>query len=184
VRTLTIETFLEQKREAYKLELLTDSARSHRDIIVREVNRPGLCLAGHTRNFLDDRIQILGETEISFLESMSDERQREALDRLFRFKLNCIIVSKALELPPYLLEYANVNTVPVLRTPLSTTPFLHSLTESTCSSTTWRSVVSGSSTCVRSLASARFAFRNASKSYCVSRSGNRTSITIVTDWSA
>lgn len=129
MRTLKVGTFLEHKRETYKLELLTEGARSKRDITVREVNRPGLCLAGHTRNFLDDRIQILGETEISFLESMSDRRQREALDRLFQFTLNCIIVSKALDVPPYLLERANANQVPVLRTPLSTTPFLHSLTE-------------------------------------------------------
>lgn len=129
MRVLKIESFFEQKRELYKLELLTESARSQRDITVREVNRPGLCLAGHTRNFLDDRIQILGETEISFLETMPEARQREALDRLFQFKLNCIIVSKRLDVLPYMIEQANKNAVPVLRTPLSTTPFLHSLTE-------------------------------------------------------
>ena len=129
MRVLTVQTFFEQKREVYKLELLTSSALSERDITVREVNRPGLCLAGHTPNFLDDRIQILGETEITFLETMADAAQRAAIDRLLKFRLNCIIVTKALPVPAYLLQRAEERHVPLLRTPLSTTPFLHSLTE-------------------------------------------------------
>ena len=129
MRALSVQTFYEQKHEVYKLELLTRSTQSKRAITVREVNRPGLCLAGHTRNFLDDRIQILGETEISFLETMPEDTRRQALERLFQFRLNCIIVSKSLDVPAQLLECANASGVPVLRTPLSTTPFLHSLTE-------------------------------------------------------
>ena len=129
MHVLSVEDFFEQKREVYKLELLTENARSQRDITVRETNRPGLCLAGHTRNFLDDRVQILGETEITFLDSMHDGARRAAIDRLFQFRLNCIIVTKALPVSPYLLQRANEQQVPVLRTPLSTTPFLHSLTE-------------------------------------------------------
>lgn len=129
MRVFRVADFFEQKREIYKLELLTATPESERDITVREVNRPGLCLAGHTRNFLDDRIQILGETEITFLETMADAAQRAAIDRLFKFRLNCIIVTKSLRLPPYLLQRAEERHVPVLRTPLSTTPFLHSLTE-------------------------------------------------------
>jgi len=129
VRVLPVETLFERCREIYKFELLTDSSRSARDVSGREVHRPGLCLAGHTHNFLDDRIQILGETEVTFLESMTDAAKRAALDRLFQFELSCIIVSKSLPVPAYLLQRANERQVPVLRTPLSTTPFIHSLTE-------------------------------------------------------
>ncbi|HZM14740.1 MAG TPA: HPr(Ser) kinase/phosphatase [Candidatus Krumholzibacteria bacterium] len=129
MRVLSVQTFYERRLEVYKLELLTASAASEREITVREVNRPGLCLAGHTRNFLDDRIQILGETEITFLETMADSAQRAAIDRLLKFRLNCIIITKALPVPPYLQQRAEERRVPLLRTPLSTTPFLHSLTE-------------------------------------------------------
>ncbi|MFQ5600748.1 MAG: HPr(Ser) kinase/phosphatase [Candidatus Krumholzibacteriia bacterium] len=129
MRELAVHTFFENKRHTYKLKLLTDSPHSAHTITVREVNRPGLCLAGHTRNFLHDRIQILGETEISFLETMSPAAQEAALDRLFQFPLNCIIITKDLEAPQHLLNRSNERMVPVLRTPLSTTPFLHSLTD-------------------------------------------------------
>lgn len=129
MRTLPVEEFYERRRHAYRLEVLTDSPRSARPITVREVNRPGLCLAGHTRNFLDDRIQILGETEISFLDAMEPSAQRAALDLLLQFDLNCIIVTKSLDVPPYLVQRANERQIPVFRCPQSTTPFLHSLTE-------------------------------------------------------
>jgi HPr kinase/phosphorylase len=127
--SLAVAEFFEQKRHAYDLTLLTHSAASRLPITVREVSRPGLCLAGHTPNFLHDRIQILGETEITYLETMSDGDQAAALDRLFAFELNCIIITKALDPPPYLLARANARGVPVFRTPQSTTPFLHSLTD-------------------------------------------------------
>src|SRR4030095_8365178 len=39
-----------------------------------------------------------------------------------------IVVCKGLDIPPYLIQRANERQVPVLRTPLSTTPFIHSLT--------------------------------------------------------
>src|SRR2546430_598871 len=51
-----------------------------------------------------------------------------ALDRLFLFNMPLIGVCKGLETPPYLIQRANECQVPVLRTPLSTTPFIHSLT--------------------------------------------------------
>jgi HPr kinase/phosphorylase len=40
-----------------------------------------------------------------------------------------VIVAKGLEFPRYLIERGNRAGVPVLRTPLSTTPFIHQLTE-------------------------------------------------------
>lgn len=129
MRSLAVADFFEEKRHAYDFQLLTDSSVSGVPITVREVSRPGLCLAGHTRNFLNDRIQILGETEITYLETMGETEVDAALDRLFGFELICIIITKGLEPPLGLVRRANARQVPVLRTPLSTTPFLHSLTE-------------------------------------------------------
>jgi HPr kinase/phosphorylase len=53
---------------------------------------------------------------------------RAAVDRLFQFQMPLIMVCKGLEVPPYLLECANREQVPVLRTSQSTTPFIHALT--------------------------------------------------------
>jgi len=121
--------FYVEKRRIFDLELLTRTATSAHDITQREINRPGMCLTGFTGNFLHDRIQILGETEIHYLSTLSKSELERAVDTLFGFPLVCIIVCKKLDTPPALLARANAHGVPVFRTPQSTTPFIHSLTE-------------------------------------------------------
>jgi HPr kinase/phosphorylase len=129
VRVLPVHIFYQEKRDVYDLELLTESAESERPITVREVNRPGMCLAGYTGNFLHDRIQILGETEVRYLNTLPPPDMLRAIDLLFQFPLVCLIVCKGLEPPAALVLRANADRVPVFRTPKSTTPFIHSLTE-------------------------------------------------------
>jgi HPr kinase/phosphorylase len=92
------------------------------------VNRPGLCMAGFRENFLYERIQILGETEILFLNTLSEEDRRQAISRLLDYDLPAIIVTKSLAVPPFLLALAEEKGTPVFRTPLSTTPFIHQIT--------------------------------------------------------
>ncbi len=129
MRSLPVDGFFAEKRDVYELDLLTQTAASARPITLREINRPGMCLAGFTGNFLHERIQILGETEIHYLSTLTLADAQGAIDRLFQFPLVCIIVCKRLDPPPNLVQQANEHAVPVFRTPQSTTPFIHSLTE-------------------------------------------------------
>ncbi|MFH1681248.1 MAG: HPr(Ser) kinase/phosphatase [Candidatus Eisenbacteria bacterium] len=129
MRGISVQRFFEEKRDEYQLDALTESLSSARPITVSDVNRPGLALAGFTKNFLADRIQILGETEMLFLETLEERERLRAIDRLFDHDLPCVVVAKGLEFPRYLIDRGKRAGVPVLRTPLSTTPFIHQLTE-------------------------------------------------------
>src|SRR5262245_61790727 len=128
VRSIGVARLFEDQREELQLELLSDSLASKAEITVADINRPGMALMGFVENFLPERIQILAQTELTYLATLSPQKVREALDRLFQFTMPLIVVCKALEIPPYLIRKANECKVPVLRTPLSTTPFIHSLT--------------------------------------------------------
>ena len=63
------------------------------DILVysNDVNRPGLQLAGFFDYFDRNRMQIMGKVEFSYLEGMTSEQRREAIDRLFEFKFPALI---------------------------------------------------------------------------------------------
>src|SRR5712691_9366804 len=87
-----------------------------------------MALMGFVDNFLPERIQILGQTEITYLATLDPQPLREAIDRLFQFTMPLVVVCKGLEAPAHLIERGNEGQVPVLRTPQSTTPFIHSLT--------------------------------------------------------
>lgn len=124
----TVRQFLEDSGPEFGLELLTETDVGPIGITVPDVHRPAFALAGFMANYLHNRIQLLGETEILYLRSLLQEEQREAFARIFSEKLCCMIVTKGLDLPPDLLPMAEEHGVPVMRTGMSTTPFIHSLT--------------------------------------------------------
>jgi HPr kinase/phosphorylase len=128
VHALSVARLYEDQRQELQLDPLTESLASKTEITVSDIHRPGMALMGFVGNFLPERIQILAQTEMSYLATLSPTGVREALDRLFQFQMPLIVVCKGLEVPPYLLECANRDSVPVLRTPQSTTPFIHALT--------------------------------------------------------
>ncbi len=128
MQNLTAARLFEEQQADLELEALTESLSSQRDITVADVHRPGMALMGFDENFLPERIQILGQTEIAYLAQLAPSGAREAIDRLFGFTLPCIMIAKGLEPPAYLLERAAAADCPVLRSPQSTTPFIHSLT--------------------------------------------------------
>jgi len=128
VQTLSAARLFEDQRQELQLEQLTESLASRREITVSDIHRPGMALMGFVENFLPERIQILAQTELTYLATLTPSGVRAAIDRLFQFSMPLIVVCKGLEVPPYLVERANQGEVPVLRTPQSTTPFIHSLT--------------------------------------------------------
>jgi HPr kinase/phosphorylase len=129
MNAITVRYLFENRREAFQLERLTPPELESRvDITVSDINRPGFALAGFTENFLAERVQIIGQTEIAYLAHIEESQRRDALQRLFQFSMPCVIIAKALEPPPGMLELAIEKQVPLLRTPMSTTPFIHELT--------------------------------------------------------
>jgi HPr kinase/phosphorylase len=73
---LTVGTFLERTRELLELEVLGSTDGFAREIPAPDASGPGLVLAGYVGRFVPQRIQVLGETEVSYLRSLpADERQ-------------------------------------------------------------------------------------------------------------
>ncbi len=120
---LTVGAFLDQRREALQLTLLSSPAGLARLIRRPEAASPGLVLAGFTERFPKSRLQVLGETEIRYLRGLPEPELVETVDRYLAFELPCIIVTKGLEPPPYLLQRADERGIPVLGTRLTTSDF-------------------------------------------------------------
>src|ERR1041385_5743526 len=116
LRSIGVARLFEDQREELQLELLSESLASRAEITVSDINRPGMALMGFVENFLPERIQILAQTELTYLATLSPGEVCQAIDRLFQFEMPLIIVCKGLEVPPRLIERANQCQVPVLRT--------------------------------------------------------------------
>jgi HPr kinase/phosphorylase len=124
----TVKQFFDETSEEFDFEMLSESLESKIPISSSDIHRPAFALTGFMENYLNERIQILGETELLYLRVLTKSEQHEALKRLFSKPLSCIIITKGLEIPEGLLELAGKHVVPVIRTSASTTPFIHKLT--------------------------------------------------------
>jgi HPr kinase/phosphorylase len=85
-------------------------------------------LAGYTEKFLAERVQILGSTELSYLKTLSSTQMKKAINNVLAFTPPCFIIAKNLALPEGFATIANKLKVPVFRTSLDTTLFIHQLT--------------------------------------------------------
>ena len=93
----------------------------------RDVNRPGLPLAGFFERFEADRIQIIGITESAYLKSMSDDERKKRIADFLAYHPPVIIYTHGNEVDPLLLEEAEMAGVPVLYTAESTSSFTSTL---------------------------------------------------------
>jgi len=120
---VTVGALFEQMREPLQLEQVGSADGLSRELTTGEAQSPGLALAGWTGRFLHHRIQVIGETEVMFLNSRSDEERQLAIDAFFSFPIPCAFVTKGQELPVGLREAALRTGTALFRTQLKTAEF-------------------------------------------------------------
>lgn len=126
--TLTIGRLLSEKREFFEFFPLLDGVGYEKALTNSLAHRPGLALAGYTERFAYNRTQVLGQTEISYLDSLSDEQIEDRLEKLFSFDIPLFIVTKGMVPPRKFLECAQKAQTAVIQTNLSTTELITRLT--------------------------------------------------------
>jgi len=122
-RPLTVGRLLDRLRESLHLELVGGPGGLERVVESSDVSSPGLALAGYVDRFASERLQVLGETEVTYLRSLSDTDRERFLKLFFSFALPCVFVTKAQELPPGLQEAADAAGIPIIRSSLKTNEF-------------------------------------------------------------
>lgn len=95
---------------------------------VLDSNRPGLQFAGFYDYFANERIQIVGMAEWSFLEAMHDDIMKKRIKRFFDFDMPCIIFTRSLVPNESLLKYAVKKNKWILGSDLITSSFMARLT--------------------------------------------------------
>lgn len=126
--SLTVGDFFEKHHEALSMKLLSDRHGFDRTISEPAPNRPGLALAGFFSYFAKKRIQVLGNSEMSYLKKLLPQMRSERFGRMCERDIPAIVVSRGGKLPEDLLEIAARHEIPVLSTRLVTMNFLNAAT--------------------------------------------------------
>ena len=92
-------------------------------IHVPEFNRPALQLTGFYDQFDNDRIQIIGNVEYSYLKSLSETERYERYMQLLSSNIPCLIFCRNLEPEAEIIELAKKYQIPILKSEESTSSF-------------------------------------------------------------
>ncbi|CDM68465.1 HPr kinase/phosphorylase [Clostridium bornimense] len=112
--------------EDMKLEVLVEG-NPNVEISVSDINRPGLQFSGFYNYFANERIQIVGNAEWSFLDTLREELRVKRLKKFFKYSVPCIIIARNLKCHKELLEEAINNNTWLLQTEMSTTRCINKL---------------------------------------------------------
>src|SRR5256714_14478429 len=110
---VTVGQLLERLRGTLQLEEIEPGTGLDRSVGNAEVSSPGLVLAGYVKRFSAERLQVLGETEITYLGSLSPQTRREILELFFSFPIPAVFITKGLRLPTGLQEVASGAGIPL-----------------------------------------------------------------------
>lgn len=125
--SVTVGKIILDKKEFLELYPLLGNAGYDKILHNDQLHRPGLALAGYTERFANSRTQVFGQTEISYMFSLSDKKLDESLKGFFNFEIPLIIITKGMAPPQKLLDYSKANDTAVLQSNLSTLELVNRL---------------------------------------------------------
>lgn len=123
--SFTVGDFYEAGRAQLSLTLVAGRENLGRTIEEPIVNRLGLALTGFYEHFAWGRLQLIGNAETAFLDSLEENVRRERLQAIIDHKAFCFIVTNALKPSRELVDLAKKSGAVVLATKMKTCDFTH-----------------------------------------------------------
>ncbi len=123
--TVTVEKFYQSNEAALRMKLVAGERGLPKEIREPTVNRPGLALTGFTKYFAHKRVQVMGNAERHFMNSLDDAEAEKRYRRLYAEGIPCLVFCRGHHPPPVALAVAEELGVPVFRTPLITMKFIN-----------------------------------------------------------
>ena len=124
MKGITVQELLENKAYGFKLEVIAGSKGLSKKIFNPRIQKLGLIVAGFMVYLHPHRVQILGNTEISYLRQLKPEERERIIKELCGQEVVCFIVTRNLKVPEELLREANARAIPLLRTTLVSSTFI------------------------------------------------------------
>ncbi len=128
MKILHVKDFFESMNKDFALSVITDPKTLNNSIQEGYIHRPGLALAGYLEHYTYKRIQVLGETEITYMQTLSPELLYDRIREMFEFSIPLFIVTKGLSVPQQMEYLANEMNIAIISSRLSTDHLISGLT--------------------------------------------------------
>jgi len=127
--SLSLQDLLNDSEYGLDLALLAGERGLTHRVTSSRIQKPGLALAGYTEHLHPSRIQVLGNTEISYLKQVDSDIASESIRKLCAFQISCFIITKDLLPPQSLLNHAEASGIPVFNTHHQSSTFISLITK-------------------------------------------------------
>ena len=114
--------------EEFELEIIYEASDMDSVLIgTSDINRPGLQMAGFFDYFDDQRIQVMGKVEFTYLEQFGTDEREKRLDTFFAHPFPVLVITRGQQVLPEMIELAEKYGRTLLRTELGTSEFMSAL---------------------------------------------------------
>ena len=125
---ITVKELWDEGAEKLALSVIAGEQYLDRKLPETAMNRPGLALTGFFQYFANQRLQIFGLAEFTYLKSLKTEEKLGRLKELFEQQIPGIVITRNRKVPKDILDLAEEFKVPVFRTPMVTMNFVNDCT--------------------------------------------------------
>ncbi|GHU42427.1 HPr kinase/phosphorylase [Clostridia bacterium] len=98
--------------------------RKERKIIVPDINRPALQITGYFEHFEGERVQVIGNVEYTYLQSLRADVKKHIYEQFFVYDIPCIVLCQDRKPDAVCLELATQKGIPILGTNMTTSSFM------------------------------------------------------------
>ena len=121
----SLRAFVEAGRTPLSLEVVVGGTGLDHVVLEPMSNRPGLALTGFYGFFAWRRIQVIGQAERAYLESLDETTRLARVKALFDRGAYCLVFACGMDVPRSIVELAEAAGAVVLRTALLTREYFH-----------------------------------------------------------
>lgn len=125
METVKISEILENKK--LRLSYIGEEGWLGREVTFSRVQKPGLLLTGIVEDLHNDRIQIFGAAEVSYLSNVTEKKLEQVLGVLEKPTIPAIVITRGLDAPECLLDFAKRKNIPILLTSLTSSVLIDRL---------------------------------------------------------
>ncbi|MBR1714260.1 MAG: HPr kinase/phosphorylase [Treponema sp.] len=113
-------------RNSLNLKCIGGRKGLSKQILVPDINRPGLALTGFFDAFQSSRVQLFGLGEVAYLKKLESESRTDTIDKMFSFDIPCVVFTHNLsprDVSGEFMRIAEEAECAVLLSDLETTEF-------------------------------------------------------------
>jgi len=123
-RRITIRELLAEQGKTAKMRLLAGEKGLDRYIDHPRIQKPSLAFAGYIEHLSDYRLQVIGQTELSYLATRTEAEQKQAVDAVFDLRLAGVIITREQQPPDIIMQAAQRTDTPLLASAYPSSTFM------------------------------------------------------------